>query len=132
MTLSISDKDRSSRTVLVYTGITLFCGLFSVIYEYFSHNVWSGFMVWMFLIPLLGGVIPFMLVRGGSGISFPKRIPFNLYNSGIATLTVGSCLQGVLEIYGTTSDFMPVYLIAGTVLLTAGIAVYLMTETNEL
>jgi hypothetical protein len=34
---------------MTYLGFTLFCGLFSLIYEHFSHGVYSDYMVYLFL-----------------------------------------------------------------------------------
>lgn len=55
----------------------------------------------------------------------------NLYHSGIATLTVGSIVQGVLEIYGTTNALAGYYWIAGGALLLAGIAAYLVQHIGK-
>ncbi|SMC34184.1 hypothetical protein [Papillibacter cinnamivorans] len=103
--------------------LALFCAFFSFVYERFSHGVYSDFMVYLFLLPLLGGVLPF------AGIAllkspYPGRVSRNLYNSGIAALTVGSCMSGVLEIYGTDSPYIPVYWTAGILLAISGTAAY--------
>jgi hypothetical protein len=79
----------------------------------------------MFLIPLAGGVLPFAGIGMIHKMHYPSRISFNLYNSGIATLTVGSCFKGALEIYGTSSAYVPVYLIAGVALTVLGILFYM-------
>lgn len=129
--MSISDikskKSKAHKTIIAYLGITIFCGVFSTVYEHFSHGVYSDYMIFLFLFPLAGGVLPFTLIWLIDRMQFPGRISLNLYNSGIATLSVGSCFKGVLEIYGTTSFYMPVYWIAGTVLAAAGAAVYLFS-----
>jgi len=72
-------------------------------------------MSYMFLIPLLGGTIFFILL----GIIVPKvkfssryRFFYNLYNSGIALLTVGSLYTGILEIAGTNSSFSMIFRIS--------------------
>lgn len=117
-------EQRVRKTVLVYFGVMLFCGLFSLIYEHFSHGVYSNYMVYLFLFPLLGGVVPFAALGKMSRLPFPDRVPFNLYNSGIATLSVGSCLTGILEIYGTTSVYTNVYWIVGAALTVLSLLVY--------
>lgn len=83
-------------------------------------------MVYLFLFPLIGGVIPFFAILL-SNLPSPKRLAFNLYNSGVAALTVGSAFIGVLEIYGTTSELAGVYFIAGTVFILSGIASYIFS-----
>ncbi len=129
--MSTSDKSnkrqKARKAVVTYAGITLFCGLFSFVYEQFSHGVYSSYMICLFLFPLLGGVLPYALLGLVNNLRFPSRASMNLYNFGIATLTVGSCLKGVLDIYGTTSDYMPVYWIAGAVLIALGIVVYILS-----
>ncbi len=115
------------RTILTYFCVTLFCGLFSLIYEHFSHGVYSSFMICMFLFPLMGGVVSFGAIRLLPKLPFPGRITYNIYNSGIATLTVGSCIKGVLEIYGTTSLYMPVYWYVGIILTALGVVLYLIS-----
>ncbi|MGN0383639.1 MAG: hypothetical protein ACI4DS_05155 [Eubacterium sp.] len=124
-----TDANRNSavKTAMVYLGITVFCVIFSCIYEYFSHGVYSGFMIYMFIFPLLGGVLPYMIIGLVNGIKYPGRVSLNAYNSGIATLTIGSCIQGVLEIYGTTSDYTPVFWITGAILVIIGIISYCMS-----
>ncbi len=126
--MSISDikikKRKARKTVIIYLGVTLFCGLFSMVYEHFSHGVYSDYMIYLFLFPLSGGVLPFAVIGLMDRLYFPGRISLNLYNSGIATLSVGCCFKGVLEIYGTTSYYMPVYWIVGTVLTASGIVIH--------
>lgn len=80
---------------------------------------------WMFLFPLIGGVIGYSFIRSLP----PKNVTANgfrsfsnLYNSGIATLTVGSFLQGVLEIAGTNSIYVPYFYVIGAALLVAGLS----------
>lgn len=114
------------RSVIIYLSITAFCGLFSAVYEHFSHGVDSDFMIRLFAIPLLGGVLPFLLIRLFS-LPFPNRLSLNAYNSAVATLAVGCCMQGVFEIYGTVSSLIPYYFYAGAVLALIGIVTYLLS-----
>jgi hypothetical protein len=134
--LSTSDirikRKKAYKAAIIYLAITLFCGLFSLIYEYFSHGVYSNYMIYLFLFPLIGGVLPFIAVGIINKLNFPRTLSLNLYNSGIASLTVGSCLQGVLEIYGTTSYYMPVYWVAGMFFIASGIIIYLFSMKKSL
>ncbi|MCI2049809.1 MAG: hypothetical protein LKJ76_08865 [Lachnospiraceae bacterium] len=102
-----------------YEAATAFVLVLGAVYEYFSFGVWSGFMVYAFLFPLAGGVLPLrILLRTG------RRIPAaaaGLWNCGIATFTAGCLFCGILEIYGTTNRLSGIYWIAGTVLLAAGV-----------
>ena len=123
---AIDDKKTKVRkTLWIYLGITAFCVLFSTVYEHFSHGVNSNAMIFLFAYPLVGGVLMFGLVALIKKAPFPGRVSYNLYHSGIATLAVGSCFAGVLEIYGTSSDLIKVYWVAGIILTGIGMILYL-------
>lgn len=113
------------KTTKIYAGFSLFCMIFSAVYEYFSHEVYSGYMIFAFLFPFIGGVLPFAFIMIKKRKYRPGVLPLNLYHSGIATLTVGSIFQGVLEIYGTTNKLIKIYWIAGIAFTVAGIFLYL-------
>ena len=124
--MSTSDNDiarRALKTAFVYLLISLFCALFGAVYEVFSHGVYSYYMLYAFAFPLAGGTFPFLAIS-----LFRKRYPEivvrNICHSGIATLTVGSIIQGVLEIYGTTNRLTGLYWIVGIILLLAGMIFY--------
>ena len=117
--MSISDINRmnkNGKTALCYLVISLFCILFGAIYEHFSHEVYSYFMLYAFVIPLVGGVLPFFTMTL-FGVPIPNRVSLNLYHSGIAALTIGCLFQGALEIYGTTNRLISVYWIFGILFL---------------
>ena len=94
------------------------CALFGAVYELFSHEVYSFFMIYAFAFPLLLGVIPFFLMYK-HGRRFPGKAA-DLVHAGVAALTVGSIMQGVLQIYGTSSPLTAVYWAAGVVLVSVG------------
>ena len=121
-----SDNDitrQAAKTALIYLLISLFCALFGAVYEMFSHEVYSFYMLYAFTFPLAGGTLPF-LAMSLFRKRYPKTIARNIYHSGIATLTVGSIIQGVLEIYGTTNHLTGLYWLVGVILLFAGIIFY--------
>lgn len=129
MTLYTSDTDNKARalkTAFIYLLITVFCSVFGAVYELFSHEVYSFYMIYAFAIPLLGGVLPFMLAAMLNAAYFPDRLSFNLYNSGIAALTTGSIVNGVLEIYGTDNPLVYAYVFSGVLFILAGIIVYIV------
>ena len=121
MTLSISDtqikKEWVIRTILIYLGITLFCAFFSWVYEQHSHGVYSNYMIYVFLFPLVGGVLLFSVLGVSKRLPKPSRFSLNAHHAGIATLALGSALQGALEIYGTTSGYITGYWMVGSLLL---------------
>lgn len=120
---TLNKKERLKRGIRIYLGIAAFCLLFGSIYEYFSHGVYSGYMMFLFLFPLLGGVLPAFLLLF-TDLPFPGRFALNCYNSGLAAWTVGSCMSGVFEIYGSTCELLNVYWIAGAFLMGIGLISY--------
>lgn len=114
------------RTSLIFLCISLFCGLFSAVYEQYSFGVYSNYMVYLFMFPLAGGVVPYAVFGLIPRAPCPSPVSARLYNSGIAALTVGSCVKGVLDIYGTSSVYMPVYWMSGVLLAAAGLVLYIL------
>lgn len=123
---------KSLKTAKVYLYVTIFCILFGAIYEYFSFGVYSYFMIYAFLWPLILGVLPFMVMSGKCiGVSengverksgdLPEKEEnlraYRFWHAGVATLTVGSIFKGILAIYGTTSPFTKGYFLVGGILL---------------
>lgn len=122
--MSTSATDRTAFAYLVCTAFTAF---FGGIYEIFSHGVWSWWMVYAFAIPLTLGSLPFgwMALRRKP---LPRPWVCRLHHAGVATLTVGSVMQGVLVIYGTTNRLISVYWIVGLSLLLAAQLLRLIRE----
>ena len=111
-----------------YLFLSLFVFVFAQIYEYFSHSVYSNYMLYAFLIPFLGLTVPRFLLY-----SLKKTLPANsrfLWKSGIEPLTVGSIYKGILEIYGTNGYFEFPYLFVGAALCV--LAVITCTGKQEL
>ena len=105
--------------ISAYLLAAVCCAAFGAIYECFSHGVYSCFMIGAFAFPLLLGALPFRRLQK-SGRPFLGKLAGDLICAGVATLTVGSVVQGVLEIYGTRNPLVTVYWIAGGLLTTAG------------
>ena len=114
---AVSEK-RYSAVIRAYLMTTVGCVFFGAVYELFSHGVWSCFMICAFAFPLLLGAIPFFLLRK-RGKSFPGRAA-DLIHAGVAALTVGSILQGALEIYGTSNPLTLAHWAVGGALTAAG------------
>lgn len=119
-----------ARTGFLYLLLSLFCALFGAVYEYFSHEVYSYFMLYAFVFPLAGGSLPF-LGLALSNRPNPNKISRNLYHSGISALTTGSLFQGVLEIYGTTNRLVLLYWILGIAFLFLGMVSYLLQNKKQ-
>ena len=98
---------------------TIFLALFGAIYELFSHGVYSYHMIYAFGFPLIVGVLLYavLILRG----KYPRRSFLNVWNTAIATFSLGSVFEGVLEIYGTSNPLVIVYPVAGGILLIIGL-----------
>lgn len=78
-------------------------------------------MLYAFLIPLVGGALPFLSKALGLRRRCPQSVWRTVYHMGIATLTTGCFVSGILDIYGTTNGLVSFYWYAGCILVTAGV-----------
>ena len=126
MTLSTSVtnpiKQRLKKTILWYPLISAFFFVGSRIYEHFSFGETSAFMHYLFLIPLIGGLLLIGLQVFIKGLS---RITLNLWNSAVATTTAGALYRGIVNLSGrsTTLD-QPYYYVTGIFLVLALISLF--------
>lgn len=131
MILSVSDTERSGKEieklVFTYLIVTLVCAIFGAVYEFFSHGVYSYYMLYAFMIPFLGGTVYFYGI-----LYFRSKIPGciarRFQHFGILTLTVGCVVCGILEIYGTTNHLVKIYFIVGEMFLAIGNFMYLLQK----
>lgn len=130
MTLFISDTNNPHLNMgkkgFIYLLASLFCVIFGFVYECFSHQVYSFYMIYAFIFPLVGGVLPFYGMAIFRLRRIPGRLSINLYNTGIGTLTAGSIFKGVLEIYGTSNRLVALYWYVGIGFVCAGVLCYLI------
>ena len=117
-------KTKIKAIVKGYLLSSLGCLGFGLVYECFSHQVYSPFMLCAFLIPLLGGEGVFALPGLARWERWPGPFSRALWHSGLAALTVGSLFRGVLDIYGTTSRLSAVYWAVGAALLASARGTY--------
>lgn len=82
-------------------------------------------MIFLFLFPLLLGAVP-AFSMSIAFVPVPSAAARCTWHAGVAALSVGSCLSGILEIYGTTSPYVWVYWAVGAALLLAGALQYLL------
>ena len=109
-----------------YLPASLVVLLFGAVYEYFSHGVWSAFIVYAFLFPLLFG--RFFWETAAARDRKPKTPLLFLFaeNASVATLTVGFLVRGILEIYGTTNYLSPYYFVVGIALAVISVAAWFL------
>lgn len=126
----IKEMGSEARTAFRFLFVSLAMLVFGMVYEVFSHGVYSKFMIFAFVFPLVGGALPFFGFAL-AGKKIPAGVFKTLYTFGIATLTTGSLMQGALDIYGTTNGLMPVYWNVGAGLMLAGIAGHLIKNIKN-
>ena len=129
--LSTAETERRARRcapagtiAFTYLEATAVCAVIGLIYELFSHGVWSAYMGFGFLVPLVLGALPNFLIWL-AGAKAPRPAAEVLYACGVATLTVGSLLNGVLAIYGTTNTLIRLYPLIGGLLAFLGAILYI-------
>ena len=123
----ISEKNKKTllKILIAYICITAFIALFGIIYEQFSHNVYSFWMSFAWLWVLLFGLIPHVAFYFLPINKIPGLLAGCFYNLGVAVFTAGSIYKGVVDIYGTTRDEMfRAYIIIAIICLVAGLALY--------
>lgn len=147
----MQERKRIVRIILVrYAAVTAFCGIFSIIYNHFSHGIHSVWMSGLAAWPFILGLVPAVLLNrilfpaGESQTGAPERkssgraseegqgedgeqpapppveILKDVYRFGIAAVTAASCLKGVLEIAGTGSVYPDLLFYAGLAMLIVG------------
>jgi len=119
------------KIALIFLAVSLFCIVFNFIYAKYSHDVNSNYMTFMFAYPLIGGTMVYLLIGAISKARMPGRFVVNVYNSGIAALTVGSMLKGIFDIAGTSSPYQPVFGVAGILMILLGVVGYVMVQLKN-
>ena len=122
------DRKVAKRNMFIYLGVVLFVALFGFIYELFSHGVYSFFMAFAFIFPLTLGLLIYLILFIINKDIYPSEFTSNMYNAGVATLTLGSLYKGVIDIYGTTRDLhLSIFFIVGISLLAIGVISYIIS-----
>ncbi len=115
--IKLKNRRAAMSNLWTYVVLTIVTAVFGAVYEYFSFGVYSFYMMYAFSIPLLFGILPWMIIvtnnRAMSKKDFPPAVTVNLWIAGVMTLTIGSIFRGILDIYGTTSALTKCYLIVG-------------------
>lgn len=107
--------------ILGHMIFAIFIAVFGAIYEKFSHEVYSYYMIYAFMIPLCLGSFAYLLASKRAKKE-PRNITVSAWNAVVVTLTIGSIFQGILEIYGTTNRLVWFYPVAAIIFLLIAIA----------
>lgn len=118
-------ENSERRNVILYTGITLLCFVFAQVYNRFSHGVYSTYMTYAFVFPLILGWVPALVFWRLPDVRRSGIISRNAWHSGIAAVTVSSLLRGIFEIAGTSSPYQSYLMIAGIAMLITGLAAFI-------
>ena len=119
--LDISMKKKT----INYLIATLSILVFGIIYEVFSFGVISYFMVLAFTFPLFGMLIYLLASRFKKGLNSKFML---LFDSSIATFTLGFIVKGVIEIFGTTNKLTLVFFIVGGMLFLLSLLFYFVDD----
>ena len=130
------------KTGMKYLTASIVIAAAAAVYGLFSHGVSSYFMTYAFMIPLLGGAMPHLIValktadgeEGGSAME-PHAESGACFKDAqlavIATLTAGSLLKGVLDIYGTTNRLLIVSPVLAVLLIAVAVTAYFKTANKK-
>ena len=134
MSTSVINRQIFAKHLLHGIAATLaasaFCGIFTAVYYQFSHYVYSDYMTYMFLCPLVCGTLVYAVLYLFRTHVNGSRLAFNLNNSGIAMLTVGMCFVGVLEIAGGDSPYILFFFIGGIAFIIAAAVAFIVAQTR--
>ncbi len=119
------------KRVIPYFFATVFCMLFSFIYAQFSHGVSSPHMTYLFLYPLLAGVLVGMLFCLLEKTTTEYFWSSHLYHTGVVALILGSILRGVFDIAGTASLYQTALTIGGAVILFIGVVLFVLSKIKK-
>ena len=113
-----SDIDAERRQILHHAAAELIAALilagFGAVYEHFSFGVYSYYMIYAFIFPLIAGLL---LLFAALRKYPPQPRTLFLLHACTAALTVGSIAAGILMISGRDHKLLIVYPLLGGVLL---------------
>ncbi|HEM3561558.1 TPA: hypothetical protein ACGO2N_001883 [Streptococcus suis] len=128
MSTSVTNSTtRFSRTFISYLAMTAFLFIFSRIYESLSYGEVSVFMHYMFCATLVGGILLLGLLQVKPSLS---RITYNLWNSGIATITAGCLLRGIINLSGRSTTLDQPYWYVGAGFLALSLITLFISDTR--
>ena len=125
------DIKSNKRQIVKYLIMSIFFLLFALIYEIFSHGVFSSYMMCAFLIPLLMGTFIYGMIYYTKTNRYLSNSAIIFYNTSILTFTLGSIMKGVLDIYGTTNQMISIYSKLGISLIIISIIININYNVKE-
>lgn len=121
---------RLKKTLVGYSLLTIFFLAFSRIYESFSFGETSLHMHYLFVVPLVGGIILAILLKIIPNLA---RLSLNLWNSAVAVLTAGMLFRGIVNLSGRSTTLDQPYWYIGLVFaLLAIVSLFLQKNSKKL
>ena len=121
---------RLKKTLVGYSLLTIFFLAFSRIYESFSFGETSFHMHYLFVVPLVGGIILAILLKIIPNLA---RLSLNLWNSAVAVLTAGMLFRGIVNLSGRSTTLDQPYWYIGLVFaLLAIVSLFLQKNSKKL
>lgn len=116
-TLGTSEgREIACKKASAYIPVTIFVMLLGFVYELFGHGVYSPFMVYAFVFPLVFGLVFWYLMSRVQKEVVINSLFVNSWTAMLFTFMMGFLYKGVLDIYGTYAKLSLVYWIVGGVL----------------
>ncbi|MDG3180307.1 hypothetical protein MKN84_00915 [Streptococcus suis] len=129
MSTSVTNSTtRFSRTFISYLAMVAFLFIFSRIYESLSYGEVSVFMHYMFCATLVGGILLLGLLQVKPNLS---RMTYNLWNSGIATITAGCLFRGIINLSGRSTTLDQPYWYVGAGFLALSLITLFISDTRR-
>lgn len=129
MSTSVTNSTtRFSRTFISYLAMAAFLFIFSRINESLSYGEVSVFMHYMFCATLVGGILLLGLLQVKPNLS---RMTYNLWNSGIATITAGCLLRGIINLSGRSTTLDQPYWYVGAGFLALSLITLFISDTRR-
>lgn len=121
---------RLKKTLVGYCLLTIFFLAFSRIYESFSFGETSLHMHYLFVAPLVGGIVLAFLLKIIPNLA---RLSLNLWNSAVAVLTAGMLFRGIVNLSGRSTTLDQPYWYVGLVFaLLAIVSLFLQKNSKKL
>lgn len=99
------------KKLISYASISLGLFLFQLVYHHFSHGVSAASLQYAWIVVACAGLIWWLISRWFRFKSL--RLASNLYHSGLACIITWCVLNGILEIAGSDSPYLWLYLLCG-------------------
>ena len=119
---------RLKKTLVGYSLLTIFFFAFSRIYESFSFGETSLHMHYLFVVPLVGGIVLALLLKTMPNLG---RLSLNLWNSAVAILTAGMLFRGIVNLSGRSTTLDQPYWYVGLAFAILAIASLFFHKKNS-